>query len=162
MSRYVSGFSFQAPRTGSGTSSKRPDLAMVAVRSSRSLIGAGSLTINGGTLSAAAWRSLLVLVWLRIRNSLTLTRISRSGRSPSRKLNGGPEPWTIAAQTTTAVATTDSATRRARWRARRLCFAAAEGRDRSWALGTLGRRLLMLMEASQPGVVGARARGAPR
>ena len=64
------------------------DLAMVTVRSSsrsaRSLIGAGSLTIEGGTWSAAACRSLLVLVWFRIRNSLTLTRISRSGRWPSR------------------------------------------------------------------------------
>ena len=61
---------------------------MVTVRSSRrsarSLIGAGSLTIEGGTLSAAACLSLLVLVWLRILNSRTLTLISRSGRSPSR------------------------------------------------------------------------------
>ena len=46
--------------------------------------GAGSLTIDGGTWSAAACRSLLVLVWFLIRNSLTLTRISRSGRWPSR------------------------------------------------------------------------------
>ena len=53
-------------------------------RSASSRIGAGSLTIDGGTWSAAACRSLLVLVWLRIRNSLTLTRSSRSGRWPSR------------------------------------------------------------------------------
>ena len=53
-------------------------------RSASSRIGAGSLTITGATWSAAACRSLLVLVWLRMWNSATLTRSSRSGRSPIR------------------------------------------------------------------------------
>ena len=63
-------------------------------------------------------------------------------------MNGGPQPCTIAAVATTAAATTESRINRARWRAIRLCFWEAEGRDRSWALGAFGRRLPMLMEAS--------------
>ena len=95
LERRLSGRSFQVARTVSRRSSKRAALAIV----SRQVVEAfgqladlapGSLTITGGTWSAAAWRSLLVLVWLRIWNSLTLTRSSRSGRSPIRKVNGGP------------------------------------------------------------------------
>ena len=62
-----------AERLGANPRSGRV-LAMVTVRSSSrsasSRIGAGSLTIDGGTWSTAAWRSLLVLVWLRIREFL--------------------------------------------------------------------------------------------
>ena len=66
----VSGFSFQVVRTVSGTSSNRLDLAIVdrqvvepvgQVLDRRRVVDSST----GGTWSAAACRSLLVLVWLR-------------------------------------------------------------------------------------------------
>ena len=105
--------SFHLSRKPAGSASSRGASAIATVSSTsrlvRSRIGPGSFTIDIATWSTAPCRAALVFFWLRRWNSGTLTRSSRLGRWPSRKVSRGPGAVHDGGG--------DRAPRRQRWRA---------------------------------------------